>query len=276
MTRPVRLGAVSYLNVRPLVYGLDARPDLVSLRFDVPAECARLLAEGAIDLGMIPTIAYQPSERIVPGVCIGSEGAVASVALFTRRPVSEIRSIALDTSSETSAALTRILCARVFEIAPRFEAHAPDVAAMLARADAALVIGDAALFADPRVHGAEKIDLGEAWTRMTGLPFVWALWAGRPDAADPAVVALLQQAAEEGMAASDRIAAEYCRDEPVRVPMAQQYLRENLAFRLTPAALEGLRTYYREAEALGVIARAPALHFYEGVRTGRAESEPIE
>jgi predicted solute-binding protein len=147
---------------------------------------------------------------------------------------------------------------------------------MLARADAALVIGDAALFADARVHEAEKIDLGDAWTRMTGLPFVWAFWAGRPGAAGPAVVALLQQAAEEGMAASDRIAAEYCRDEPARVAMAQQYLRENLAFRLTPAALEGLRTYYREAEALGVIARAPSLSFYEGVPSGRAESEPIE
>ncbi len=276
MRRPVRLGAVSYLNVRPLVHGLDARPDLVSVRFDVPAECARLLAAGAIDLGMIPTIAYQPAERIVPGVCIGSEGRVASVALFTRRAVREIRSIALDTSSETSAALTRILCARAFGSAPRFESHAPDLAAMLARADAALVIGDAALFTDARVHGAEKIDLGEAWTRMTGLPFVWAFWAGRPGAADPAVVELLQQAAAAGMAASDRIAAEYCRDEPARVPVAQQYLRENLAFRLTPAALEGLRTYYREAEALGLIARAPALRFYEGGPTGPAGSEPIE
>lgn len=276
MTRPVRLGAVSYLNVRPLVHGLDARPDLVSVRFDVPAECARLLAEGAIDLGMIPTIAYEPPERIVPGVCIGSEGPVASVALFTRRPVGEIRSIALDTSSETSAALTRILCARAYHIAPSFEPHAPDLDAMLARADAALVIGDAALFADARVHGAGKIDLGEAWTRLTGLPFVWAFWAGRPGAAGPAVVALLQQAAEEGMAASDRIAADYCREEPARVPMAQQYLRENLAFRLTPAALEGLRTYYREADSLGLIARAPELSFYEGGLPGRPGSEPIE
>ncbi len=274
MTRPVRLGAVSYLNVRPLVYGLEARPDLVSLRFDVPAECARLLAEGGIDLGMIPTIAYESSERVVPGVCIGSEGPVASVALFTRKPVEAIRSIALDTSSETSAALTRILCRRKFGIAPTFEPHAPQLAAMLARADAALVIGDAALFADARGHGAEKIDLGKVWGEMTGLPFVWAFWAGRPGAADLAVVTLLRQAAEAGMAASDRIAAEYCRDEPARVAVAQQYLRENLAFRLTPAALDGLRTYYREAAALGVIDRPPAIGFYDSLPA--PGSEPIE
>jgi len=105
VTRPVRLGAVDYLNVRPLVDGLDARPDLVSLRFDVPSECARLLAAVAIDLGMVPsiTLADRPDDRVVPGVCIGSDGPVASVALFTRVPVRTIRRMALDTSSRTSA-----------------------------------------------------------------------------------------------------------------------------------------------------------------------------
>src|SRR6187455_3075768 len=111
----VRLGAVNYLNVRPLVHGLAGRPD-VELRFDVPSECARLLAANAIDLGMVPSIAYldRPSDRIVPGICIGSDGPVASVALFTRTPVREISRIAIDTSSRTSAALVRIVCRRVF------------------------------------------------------------------------------------------------------------------------------------------------------------------
>lgn len=263
MTRPVRLGAVSYLNARPLVYGLEARPDRVSLRFDVPSVCARLLTDGAIDLGMIPSIAYRPPERIVPGVCIGSEGPVASVALFTRTPVREIRAIALDVSSQTSAALTRILCARHFEIRPQFVSHAPDLPSMLAEADAALLIGDAALFADHRAHGAEKIDLGQVWTEMTGLPFVWAFWAGPPGAADAGTVRVLQQAAEAGRAATDRIASAYCRDDPGKTPVAQRYLRENLAFRWTPAATEGLRTYYREAAALGLIEASWALAFYD-------------
>ena len=274
MTRPVRLGAVSYLNVRPLVYGLERHADLVTVRYDVPSTCTRLLAAGAIDLGMIPSIALQPGYRIVPGVCIASEGPVASVALFSRRPIREVRSIALDTSSETSAALTRILCARAFAIQPRFVAHAPDLASMLAQADAALLIGDAALFADPAPHRAGKIDLGQAWTDMTGLPFVWAFWAGRADAADPEIVGLLQQTAAAGMAATDLIADAYCHDQPERLEVAGRYLREHLAFRLDAAALEGLRTYYREAAALGLIAAPPEPRFFPAARA--PERQPVE
>ena len=269
MNQPVRLGAVSYLNVRPLVYGLDRysaetnRPGLktrpsnapaLTLRFDVPSVCARLLDEGAIDLGMVPSIAYpdRPGDRIVPGVCIGSHGPVASVALFTRRPLREVRSIALDTSSRTSAVLTRVLCARRFAIAPGFVPHTPDLTSMLAAADAALMIGDPALFADARAAGAEKIDLGAAWTEMTGLPFVWAFWAGRPDAADAATVRVLQDAAREGMAQTDAIADAYYPGDPARQAVARRYLREHLRFELDAPALEGLRLYYREAAALGL------------------------
>jgi chorismate dehydratase len=107
-----RLGAVDYLNARPLVYGLELRNDLFSLRFDVPSKCAALLHEGSIDVGMIPSIEYQRGSdyRIVPGLGIISDGPVASVALFTMRPMDGIRSIAADTSSRTSYALLKILC----------------------------------------------------------------------------------------------------------------------------------------------------------------------
>jgi len=110
--KPVRLGAVAYLNARPLVYGLEIRTDLFALRFDVPSKCAALLHEGSIDLGMIPSIEYLQSDayRIVPDLAIVSRGAVASVALFTTRPVRDVRSIAMDSSSRTSVALVRILC----------------------------------------------------------------------------------------------------------------------------------------------------------------------
>jgi chorismate dehydratase len=257
----VRLGAVNYLNVRPLVYGLEARPDLVTVRFDVPSRCAELLDRGDIDLGMVPSIAYldRPGDRIVPGVCIGSEGAVASVALFSRRPVSEVTSIALDTSSRTSAVLTRILCARRFGISPSFVAHAPDLEAMLAHADAALLIGDPALFADARAHGAEKIDLGLAWSEMTALPFVWAVWAGRPGAAPRPVLHLLQEAAAEGMRRTDEIADAYLAGDPARQAVGRRYLREHLRFELSGRALEGLRRYYREAAALGLAPDSPAI-----------------
>ena len=275
MTGPVRLGAVSYLNVRPLVYGLERRPDAVTLRFDVPSDCARLLASGEIDLGMIPSIAWldRPGDRIVPGVCIGSDGPVASVALFTKRPLGEVTSIALDTSSRTSVALVRILCARQFQISPGFVPHSPDLGAMLASADAALIIGDRALFADHRAHEAEKIDLGAMWTEMTGLPFVWAFWSGRPDAVRADTVTLLEAAAEDGMAHSDAIAAAYCSQDPARVPTAQRYLRENLAFRLTARALDGLRTFYGEAARLGLVDRAAEPAFFEAGQSAIMETD---
>jgi chorismate dehydratase len=263
VSRPVRLGAVSYLNVRPLVYGLDARPDLVSLRFDVPSVCASLLAEGAIDLGMVPSISYQdrPGDCVVPGVCIGSDGPVASVALFTRKPVADVRSVALDTSSRTSVALLKILCARRFKADPVWVPHDPDLSRMLEQSDAALLIGDPALFAE-RPAGVEKIDLGAEWTDMTGLPFVWAFWAGRVGAADREIVALLRDAAETGMRHSDEVADAYCRHTPHRRALARDYLRHNLMFEFTPRAIEGLEAYYREAAALGLIGPAGPVRFF--------------
>lgn len=263
MTGVVRLGAVNYLNVRPLVWGLDRQP-AISLRFDVPAVCARLLAEGEIDLGMVPSITYldRADDRVVPGVCIGSDGPVASVALFTRQPMPAVRSIALDTSSRTSAALVRILCRRVFGISPTFVPHAPDIGAMLAAADAALLIGDPALFLDPAVYGAKKIDLGEAWTTMTGLPFVWAFWSGRSGAADAATVGALQAAARTGVLHVDEIAAAYCAERPSEIPTARDYLRHNLEFGLSDRVLEGLTTYYREAFEAGVVARQMPVRFF--------------
>src|SRR5437667_1938921 len=131
MTR-VRLGAVGYLNARPCVVGLDRHPRF-DLRFDLPARCAALLHDGTIDVGLIPSIEYlrnpqgTDAYRMVPGVAIASAGPVASVALFTTRPISAIRSIALDTSSRTSVALTRVMCAKVFGIDPMLGPHAPDL-----------------------------------------------------------------------------------------------------------------------------------------------------
>lgn len=262
----VRLGAVSYLNVRPLVAGLERDPD-VSLRFDVPSVCARLLNEGTIDLGMVPSITWldRPGDRIVPGVCIGSEGPVGSVALFTRRVMTDVRTVALDASSRTSAALVRILCRRHFSIDPVFLTQPPDVSAMLARADAALLIGDPALFLDHRALGLEKIDLGALWTDMTGLPFVWAFWSGRETAASPATVTRLQEAAAAGTGDLDAIAAAYCRAAPDREPIARQYLREHMRYQFGPREVEGVRTYYREVAALGLVTggtREPS--FFEG------------
>jgi len=266
----VRLGAVSYLNVRPLVAGLERDPG-VSLRFDVPSLCARLLNEGAIDLGMVPSITWldRPGDLIVPGVCIGSEGPVASVALFTRRAMTDVRTVALDASSRTSAALVRILCRRYFAIDPVFLTQPPDVSAMLARADAALLIGDPALFLDHRALQLEKLDLGALWTGMTGLPFVWAFWSGPESAASPETVSRLQRAAAEGTADVDAIAAAYCRDMPRNEAVARSYLRDHMRYQLGPREVDGLRTYFAEVASLGLATggvREPA--FFAGPSQG--------
>ncbi len=147
----IRLGAVDYLNARPLVHGLDRRTDLFALRFDPPSTCAALLHEGAIDVGMIPSIEFQRGVApylIVGGMGIVSDGPVASVALFSARTIGEIRSIAVDTSSRTSTGLLRVLCRESFGIEPEFVPMPPAIDAMLERCDAALVIGDPALYLD--------------------------------------------------------------------------------------------------------------------------------
>jgi len=264
--RRTRLGSVNYLNARPLIAGLGGHDDSqFSVRCDPPSMCATLLDAGEIDLGLIPTIAYhdRPTDCVVPGVSIASEGPVASVAIFARTPMSEVRTLALDTSSRTSVALTRILCRRKFGITPTFQRQSPDIAAMLTTHDAALVIGDPALFADlssiEAAIGAAitKIDLGALWTEMTGLPFVWAFWAGRAEAATPEIVRRLQDTRDAGLVRSDALADAYVAHTPAWQPLARTYLRDNIKFGLTPRMLEGLATYYREAAEVGVV-DAPA------------------
>ncbi len=248
-----RLGAVGYLNARPLVFGLELRTDLFSLRFDVPSKCAALLHEGSIDVGMIPSIEYERGRgyRIVSGVGIISDGPVASVALFSTTPIAKIRSIAADTSSRTSYALLKILCLERFGIDPDFRPMPPDAREMLRRCDAALLIGDPALFLDHERLGAEKIDLGEQWKTLTGLPFVWAFWAGRRDALSPAAVSALIAARDSGVARSDEVAAAYC--GPERAERGQSYLRENIQYTLGEREEAGLMKYYELAERSGVV-----------------------
>jgi chorismate dehydratase len=245
---PIRLGAVAYLNARPLVYGLELRSALFSLRFDTPSKCAALLHENAIDIGMIPSVEYLRGHdpyRIVPGLAIASDGPVVSVALFCGTPMGAIRTIAADTSSRTSNALLRILCIERFGIDPELVPMPPDPEGMLRRCDAALLIGDPALFLDARAAGVEKVDLGAEWTSMTGLPFVWAFWAARDEMVPPAALDALTLARDEGVLASDRIADGYC--GPERASLCRSYLKDNIQYRLGEREQAGLRRFYELA-----------------------------
>ena len=255
----IRLGAVGYLNARPLVYQLERSANF-SLRFDIPSKCAALLHARGIDVGLIPSIEYLRGEpmAIVPGIAIASRGAVTSVMLYTTKPIEDVTSIAMDTSSRTSVALVRVLCARLFKIDPRIESLDPALSTMLSRCDAALMIGDNALFqprassSEQRVPSHEVIDLGEAWLRLTGLPFVYAFWAGRPDALTPAHVKELQETRDRGLANAETVAREYLKDAPDRHALGARYLRENIKYYLGDEERAGLELFYRYAAEIGV------------------------
>jgi chorismate dehydratase len=263
---PLRLGAVSYLNTKPLVYGLDARPDQFDVRFDVPSKCATLLHQGDVDLGLIPAVEYLRGDEqyhIVPDVSIASDGDVATVALFTRVPIDTVKTIALDLSSRTSVALTRVLCAKHWRIDPAFTPAAPDLDAMLDRADAALVIGDPAFDIDPATRNVKKIDLGAEWKRMTGLPFVYAMWVGRPSAATAAQCRALQQARDRGLAHLADIARDVSGGDRELERRSFLYLRDNLKFSLGDREAAGLRRFHELAAEIGLVPALQPLRFYE-------------
>jgi chorismate dehydratase len=266
----VRLGAVGYLNARPLVHGLEQVPRF-QVRFDVPSQCARLLHERSIDVGLIPSIEYLRGPRpydIVPGPAIASRGPVASVALFTKKDPRDIGTIAMDTSSRTSVALATVLARRVFGVTSKALPMAPDLASMLASADAALIIGDNALFLDHHAAGVQKIDLGDLWTTSTGLPFVYAFWAGWPTMVTPEDAALLQRARDVGVAHPDDIARVYFEGDSRRQAIAARYLRDNIWCFLGAEELEGLETFYRYATELGLASYDGTLRFYHAEHPG--------
>lgn len=250
----LRLGAVEYLNARPLVFGLDLQPDRFDVRFDVPARCAALLHAGEVDFGIVPSIEYLRGDRFVgvPGVAIGSDGEIASVAVFSRVPIEQVRTVALDASSRTSVALFRILCARHFGIAPEVRVMPPDPDAMLAACDAALLIGDLALFFDHAAAGMLKTDLGLAWRALTGLPFVYAFWFGRPGVLTRDDASRLVEACREGVSHADAVAARHFPGNATRAAAGARYLRDNVDFGFGERELAGLTRFYREAANLGL------------------------
>ena len=260
----LRLGGVSYLNARPLTWALDRGREQWLVRYDVPSVCADLLAAGAIDLGLVSSIEYlrSPRYRFVPGVGIFTRGSVLSVALYTRVGLSEVRQVAVDTSSRTSVALLRILCVRHFGIEPAFVPHPPDLAAMLAVADAALLIGDPAFEADHAALGAQKFDLGEEWTKMTDLPFVYAAWTGPAGPVRAAHVDALQAAQDEGRRQFQAIAREYGGADPVAVARAEAYLRDNLRYGLGPDEAAGLQLFLDYAVEVGAAPTRRRLEFF--------------
>jgi chorismate dehydratase len=264
--RPLRLGAVSYLNTRPLVRGLDRLPaSRLKLEFDVPSRLAARLAAGELDLAMIPSIEYARGAgyAAVPGLCIASDGPARSVLLFSRVPPAEVRTLALDPASRTSVALVTILMRELWSAGPAFTEDGGPIESVLSRQDACLVIGDRALFAAVP-PGVLVTDLGEAWKQLTGLPFVYAFWAGRRDTVEGAdeIVQALQLAARDGLEHLDEIAAAHewggLRD-PGR---ALSYLRDAMKYSWRQRERDGLLRFYLLAARHGLIEDVPEVSFF--------------
>ena len=263
----IRIGVIPFLNTKPIIFGLEGARG--SSRFELlyrnPAESAELLASGGLDLALIPSIEYARREslRIVPGICIASRGAARSVLLFANKPLESVESIAVDGRSRTSVALLQILCAELYNIGPKLEAMEPDPERMLGRCDAAMVIGDEALYCEP--SAPEMRDLGRDWQKLTGHPFVFALYAGRADALDSGDCETLMRSLEEGLRNIDAIAAQYSSPQGLEDAAAlnTRYLSEHIHYSLGDEELTGLKLFFIKAWEHGLIEGVPHLHFYE-------------
>ncbi len=273
--RHLRISAISYLNTAPLMWDFDkgeaARNFEIS--YTVPSLCAKALAEETADIGIIPAAAYTqiPGLQILPDVAIASRRAVRSILLVSQIPVELVRTVALDTSSMTSVALTKILFEKWLGGGRTFTSMEPDIEKMLDACDAGLLIGDPALRVDRQKY--HTVDLAEEWIRYTGKPFVFAFWAVRSEAlrqADPALdlAAVFRDSRDHGLRPENlgQISREWAPRLGLTEPDVQCYLTENIHYKFDAGCIEGLQLFYRYAADLGVLPAAPDLRFTESAR----------
>lgn len=259
-----RVGAVSYLNSKPLVHGLSSILPEDRFRLDYPSRLADDLAAGQLDVALIPSVEYlrNPEYSIVSDACVATHGPVLSVKLYSRVPIGDIRSLALDEGSRTSAALTRLMLAERYGVIPRLEQLPLSRSTADSACDAVLLIGDRAIH--PPAEEFEAVwDLGEEWVNWTGFPFVFAMWVARPGAADPALSRLLSETRDMGVKNIDQIAAAEAAGLNISEKTARDYLRDNLHFRLGSAERKGLELFRELLEPLQLI---------PGSRSGSAAS----
>jgi len=249
------------------------------LSSDTPAECAVKLASGMADIGLVPVsaLAFTPSLAVIPGCAIAARDRVRSIILVVRHPdgIDGVRRVALDSASRTSATYTRILFARFWQIQPAFVEHAPDLEAMLQAADAALLIGDPALFALEDREARERrtserllyIDLAHEWHELTGTVWVSAFWAVRPEALrhsqlSPAQITQdFQHSRDAGLAHIEDLADEWAARIAVPRETIRTYLSDNIWYQLDEPCLAGLELFYRYGVECGALPLAPALRF---------------
>jgi chorismate dehydratase len=277
----LRISIVQYLNTAPLVRGFTHGPlqGKYDLSFTVPSLCAEALRKKQADIAIIPAIEYQriPNLVILPNLSIASKTKVRSLLLITKSPIANVRTIALDASSRSTQALTRILCAKYWKISPQFTELPPDPAAMLQQADAALLIGDPALRLSiaiddqatrgpqgeqivpataaqiPNAQTLHVYDIVEEWRKLTNLPAVLAVWTANREAATPELVADFQSSLAFGLDHLGEICTEAAADLALPESDLLRYLTENINFTLDADNFAGLTRFFTEAAALSLI-----------------------
>jgi len=261
----LRVSAISFLNTVPLVRALmNERPANLEISFTLPSACADELRAGTADIGLIPAIEYQriPGLVILGDAAIATKGFVRSIALLSRKPLEEVRTVSADTASRTSVALTQVLFHSRFGRGVEMAAHSAEPAAMLDGCDAALVIGDPALhYREHPMDGVQVTDLGQWWNDLTGLPFVFAFWAARRDAASPELAEAFNRWRDQGVQAVDVIVAEEAPRRDLPAEIVRAYLTENIHFTLDTACAAGLAEFYRRAGELGLAPLARQVEF---------------
>lgn len=254
LTKTIRIGAVSYLNSKPLVEDLSLLLPTAEVSLDYPSHLADDLAADRIDVGLIPSVeAFRdPDYEILSDACVATRGPVHSVKLYSRIHPGFIRTLALDEGSRTSAALARIMLHERFGVTPELRPLPLGKSVEHSDADAIVVIGDRAM--KPVEESFDTVwDLGEEWAEWTGLPFVFAMWVGRAGSNCGAdLVRGLGKARDIGVSRLDRIAARESAQLGIPVESAEKYLKENLHFRLGSAERSGLRLFQELAVQLGL------------------------
>jgi predicted solute-binding protein len=285
----LRISIVQYLNTAPLVWGFTDGPlrGKYDLSFTVPSQCAEDLRAGRADVAIIPAIEYQriPGLAILPDMAIASKNQVRSLLIVAKKPIEQVKTFALDSSSRSTQALTRILCAEKWSIAPQFAEALPDLPEMLHNADAALLIGDPALRislgleknswpgapgrtvcqpATLGITGSELLyvyDVVAEWRTMTGLPAVLAVWAVRRELASAELTSDFLASRDFGLAHLSEISYEAAQDLELPQRALESYLRDNIDFSLDTENRRGLELYFKHAAKLGLIAKADVIHW---------------
>ena len=295
----LRVSIVQYLNTAPLVWGFTKGPlaGKYDLSFTVPSQCAEALRTGAADVAIIPAIEYQriPGLVVLPDLAIASQNRVRSLLIIAKKPIERVRSIALDRSSRSTQALTRILAAEHWKIEPEYFETEPDLGVMLERADAAMLIGDPALRVSIAIEKKSTVSpqgravcqaaaLGMAsaeifhiydvvgeWRRFTGLPAVMAVWAARPEAVTSEVIANFDASRSFGLTQIAAISLEASRELDLPQPALESYLRHNIDFSLGEENRRGLERYFHEADKLGLISQNKKIAWASAAKEAAAQ-----